>query len=536
MNKRADQTRVLIAGGGVAALEAALALRALAQERVSVGLIGPEPHFWYRPLSVSQPFVLGEARHFELTELASAAGATFSLGTFVGVDATRREALTSVGEMPYDALLIACGAVPTTAVPGALTFRGPADVDKMRDLLAEIVDGAVRRVAFVVPSGAVWSLPIYELALMTAAYVRARGIESVEITLVTPEHEPLGLFGQAASAAVRELLDERQIAVRTEAHPAEVVDGELRLIPEGRLPADRVVALPRLRGPRLDGLPQTLEGFIPVDEHGRVRGLVDVYAAGDITSFPVKQGGIAAQQAGAAAAFIAAAAGADLTPQPFRPVLRGLLLTGREPRFLRHELTGGDADASLVSPEPLWWPPAKIVGRYLAPFLGAGVDSPAETPAEPTVAVEVELDAARPQSTLFDFDAAGDERCVREVMSPVLVVEPEDTLGQVAEKMRADDVGSAAVAASGRLIGILTSRDLLRAFAGRVHPSEGRVREWMTAEPLAVSAETPVEAALWLMAEHGIHHLPVVEGERTVGMLGFRQAAEAQRTGIGLGL
>ena len=273
MNKRADQTRVLIAGGGVAALEAALALRALAQERVSVRLIGPEPHFWYQPLSVTQPFVLGEARHFELAELASAAGATFSLGTFVGVDATRREALTSVGEVPYDALLIACGAVPTTAVPGALTFRGPPDVDKMRGLLAEIVDGAVRRVAFVVPSGAVWSLPIYELALMTAAYVRARGIESVEITLVTPEHEPLGLFGHAASAAVRELLDERQIAVRTGAHPAEVVDGELRLIPEGRLPADRVVALPRLRGPRLEGLPQTLEGFIPVDEHGRVRGL-----------------------------------------------------------------------------------------------------------------------------------------------------------------------------------------------------------------------------------------------------------------------
>ena len=105
------------------------------------------------------------------------------------------------------------------------------------------------------------------------------------------------------------------------------MEGELRLVPEGSIAADRVVALPRLRGPRIDGLPQTVEGFLSVDAHGQVHGLADVFAAGDITSFPVKQGGIAAQQADAAAEIIAANAGADLTPQPFRPVLRGLLLT-----------------------------------------------------------------------------------------------------------------------------------------------------------------------------------------------------------------
>jgi len=82
--------RVLIAGGGVAALEAALALRALAEERVSVELLGSEPHFWYRPLSVAEPFALGEARHFELSELAPQAGASFSLGELVGVDTQRR--------------------------------------------------------------------------------------------------------------------------------------------------------------------------------------------------------------------------------------------------------------------------------------------------------------------------------------------------------------------------------------------------------------------------------------------------------------
>ena len=98
--------------------------------------------------------------------------------------------------------------------------------------------------------------------------------------------------------------------------------------------------------------------------------------------------------------------------------------------------------------------------------------------------------------------------------------------------MRAADNGSAVVAAYGHLVGILTSRDLLRAFAGRVHPSEARAREWMTAEPIAVSVNATVEDAYLLMAEHGIHHLPVVDGERPIGMLGFRQAAQARPASV----
>jgi sulfide:quinone oxidoreductase len=540
-------TRVLIAGGGVAALEAALALRALAEDRVSVELLAPEPEFWYRPLAVAEPFDLGEVRQFDLPELAAAAGATFSPGALTGLDAGGRQVQTSAGSsIPYDVLLVACGAGPTVAVPGALTFGGPADTEKIRRLLEEIDAGQVGRVAFVVPWGAVWSLPIYELALMTANYLAERQVDHVELALVTPEDEPLELFGPAGSDAVRELLDERGIAVRTGSCPVELVDGELRLVPKGTIAAERVVALPRLRGPRIDGLPQTVEGFVPVDAHGQVHGLADVYAAGDITSFPVKQGGIATQQADAAAELIAANAGADLTPEPFRPVLRGLLLTGRQPRYLRHELTGGAGDVSSASPEPLWWPPAKIVGRYLGPFLGAfaGVESSPEAPAAPgSVRVEVELDAARVHKvTALRLEAVpaaeGDGGAtVADAMSTdPLVVAPEDTLGEVAEKMRSGDIGSALVADYGRLIGILTSRDLLRAFAGRVHPSEARVREWMTAEPVAVSATTPIEAAVTMMTEYGFHHLPVVEDERPTGMLGLRQAARQTRARSGIGL
>jgi sulfide:quinone oxidoreductase len=541
-------TRVLIAGGGVAALEAALALRALGEDRVSVELLAPETQFWYRPLAVAEPFDLGEVRHFDLAELAAAAGATFTPGALSGVDAGGRLASTSAGSsISYDVLLVACGAGPTSAVPGALTFRGPADTERIRHLLEEIVAGQVGRVAFVVPWGAVWSLPIYELALMTADYLAERELVHVELALVTPEDEPLQLFGRAGSEAVRQLLEERGIALQTGSCPVELVEGELRLVPEGTIAADRVVALPRLRGPRIDGLPQTVEGFVPVDEHGQVHGLADVFAAGDITNFPVKQGGIAAQQADAAAEMIAANAGADLTPQRFRPVLRGLLLTGRQPRYLRHEITGGAGDVSEASPEPLWWPPAKIVGRYLAPFLGAfaGVESPPEAPAaQGAVPVEVELERETIDAVsalpLEAVRAAEGEHgaTVADVMSTdPLVVAPEDTLGEVAEKMRARDLGSALVGDYGRLIGILTSRDLLRAFAGRVHPSEARVREWMTAEPVTVSAAMPIEAAVTLMTEYGFHHLPVVEDERPVGMLGLRQAARQMhaRTRIGLG-
>jgi sulfide:quinone oxidoreductase len=390
-------TRVLIAGGGVAALEAALALRAVADERVAVELLAPEPDFWYRPLSVAEPFHLGAASHFELSELAGAAGATFSPGTLVSVDAQRHLAHTTPGgTLGYDMLLIACGAVPTPAVRGALTFRGPADAEKVERLLAEIEAGSVRRVAFAVPAGAAWNLPGYELALMTAAWVAERRIAGVELALVTPEAEPLELFGREASDAVRELLDARGIVVRTRAYPSEVVDGELRLVPAGAVAADRVVALPRLVGERIGGIPQTADGFIPVDVHCRVIGAPDVFAAGDITSFPVKQGGIAAQQADAAADAIAAAAGAEVTPSPFRPLLRGLLLTGGEPRYFRGDLSGGSGETSEASPEPLWWPPAKIVGRHLAPFLAerAGLEPPSDMRLDPrAVAVEVELPA-----------------------------------------------------------------------------------------------------------------------------------------------
>jgi sulfide:quinone oxidoreductase len=389
---RGDTTKVLIAGGGVAALEAALALRALAGELVAVELLAPEPHFWYRPMSVAEPFGVGEARHFDLGRLAAAAGAAFTPGALTGVDVSRKLASTTVGTIGYDALLVACGAEPRPAIPGALTFRGPADTDRLRDVVARVESGEHRRLAFVVPAGTSWALPAYELALIAAARV-----PDAQVLLVTPERSPLALFGPAAGEAVGAMLAERRVELHTGVYAEKHADNELQLAGDGSLDVDVAIALPQLRGGRIENIPQTVEGFIPVDSRTAVVGIRDVYAAGDITSFPVKQGGIAAQQADAAAQAIAAAAGADVEPGSFRPVLRGLLLTGGVPRYLRRDITGGFGETSFVGEEPLWWPPVKIVGRYLAPFLAdvAGVEAPPQTAAPPgALEIEVELDAA----------------------------------------------------------------------------------------------------------------------------------------------
>jgi CBS domain-containing protein len=119
-----------------------------------------------------------------------------------------------------------------------------------------------------------------------------------------------------------------------------------------------------------------------------------------------------------------------------------------------------------------------------------------------------------------------------------LLVAPEDTLGEIAERMSELDRGSALVVEFGRLIGILTSRDMLRALAGRVHSSEARARQWMTADPISVNADDTLEAAKVMMAAHRIHHLPVVEDERAVGMVGLRDVVQREiiPMAIGLGL
>jgi sulfide:quinone oxidoreductase len=155
---------------------------------------------------------------------------------------------------------------------------------------------------------------------------------------------------------------------------------------------ERVVALPLLRGHVIDGVPAEPDfGFIPVDRHGRVEGLDGVYAAGDATNYPVKQGGLAAQQADAVAEHVAARHGAPVEPSPFRPVLRGMLFTGGPAEYLR---TDGEGEGAAAT-QALWWPPTKIAGRRLAPYLYAHEAAAPPGPAPAGFAdLEVPLDLA----------------------------------------------------------------------------------------------------------------------------------------------
>ena len=368
--------RVLIAGSGVAAVEAVLALRHLAGRGFDIDLLAPSHALEHRPASVAAPFGIGAPPPLDLHELARRYAVGLVDGRLVRVDVEERQAIVVGGRAHhFDHLLVAVGARPVQSIPGALTFRGPADVRAVEWVLAEIARGHRRQIVITVPPGGTWTLPAYELAIMAAS--QTGGMPETTVTLVTPEREPLWIFGEAAGEALRELLSERGVELRTEARVAHLTDDVLWLKSGEAVVADTVISLPYLEGPRIAGLPCDEEGFIPTDAHGYVMGVPHVLAAGDATTFPVKQGGLATQQADAAAATIAHALGAAVEPRPFAPVLRGLLFTSGAPLYLRAELdpkgasraTGHRRLASEASSHALWWPPGKVAGRYLAPYL-----------------------------------------------------------------------------------------------------------------------------------------------------------------------
>ncbi len=359
------RAKILIAGGGVAGLEALLALRAQLGGTVEIEVISAEPEFRYRPIAVAEPFGLGEVRRVDLAAITTDHDAHLRLAAVTAVDAAARKLRTTHGEtLTYDFLIVAVGARQWPAIDGGLTFGGGDDREALQSLMREVERGAVTRLAFAAPSPTAWLPPLYELALFTAAWARERKIAGLEISVLTHESRPLEAFGEGVSDTVEELLADARIKLLT-GRVARGFDGQ-RVVLRGAHPyrADAVIALPGLDGPRLHGLPQDEHGFIPIDMHCAVKGVESVWAAGDGTGFPIKQGGIAAQQADAAASAIAAKLGAIDHAEPFRPVLRGMLLTGSEPRYLR-----AAAGKTEVSFQPLWWPPSKIAGRYLSGYL-----------------------------------------------------------------------------------------------------------------------------------------------------------------------
>ena len=345
---------MVICGGGVAAVEALLALRALIQVGIDVHLVAPNRHFVYQPLAVAAAFELSETHLFELSELCGEQDAKLHEDALESVDAHGRRVLLASGEeLAYDALVVAVGAWRVDWLEGALHFGGAGDVKGLQAALARIASGRETRLCFVNPTGSGWTLPAYELALLSSSHLAEAGAIGVELTVATPEADPLAVFGPAAGRMVRNLLANRGIALKTDAHAQRLEHGQLHFETGPALAVDEVVALAALEGHAIAGLPCDVSGFLPVDEHGRVQGLADVYGAGDGTTLPIKQGGIAAQQADAVAEAIAGRLGDALTPSRRPPVLRGMLLTGITPAYLRAQLEGDARRSGEASVSPL---------------------------------------------------------------------------------------------------------------------------------------------------------------------------------------
>jgi sulfide:quinone oxidoreductase len=362
--------KVVIAGGGVAALEAAMALHEFAGPRVSMQLVAPKTAFSYRPMSVREPFGYATAEQYPLADIAADVGAELIVDEFAWVDTERQTAHTDKGaELAYDALLLALGARMRAPFGHGLTIDDRRMDELLRGVIQDVENGYVRSIAFVSPVRMGWPLPLYELALMTAARAYDMDLQ-VDLTVITPEPAPLAIFGKEASEAVGGLLSDAGITVIASARARVPVNGQV-VMQQGKttLTVDRVIVLPELFGPSVRGLPAGEHGFIAVDRHAKVRGVDRVYAAGDAADFPVKHGGLAAQQADAAAESIAALAGAPITPQPFRGEIHGVLLTGRKPRYLTAHISRNRGFRSQITETATWMPATKITAQYLAPYL-----------------------------------------------------------------------------------------------------------------------------------------------------------------------
>lgn len=306
---------VLIAGGGFAALEAALTLRELAGAAISVTVLTPETNLLFRPLGIRPPFAGEPAVTLDLPELVAATGASLVAGRLERVNVEDRTVTTDDEvELPFDALLLAVG---STLRPTHSSAR-MVDPDESAALLDGLADGSIRSATFVVPPRAAWPLDLYELVLTAAE--RIKDTPDTELTLVTAESAPLAAFGKTISADLQARLEALGVALFVSSQAAVPSPALVEVSRGGTTTpviSDAVFSLPEVRGPETPGVPRDQYGFLPVDRFGRVRRSDRVFAAGDAADGLYKLGGIAAEQAHAVCHGIAALAGIEIKPAPF---------------------------------------------------------------------------------------------------------------------------------------------------------------------------------------------------------------------------
>jgi sulfide:quinone oxidoreductase len=377
VDERQDERfEVVIAGGGQAGLEAMLGLAAIAGERVHVTLVEPRTEFRYRPMAVREPFTGYPVVGYPMAEIVRRAGAELLTDRFKWLDPRAQVMHTEAGaRLHYDAMLLALGARSHPRFPNALTLDAARLEEQLAPLVASLEAGELRSVACVVPSLPIWSLPVYELALMTRTRAAELG-HAVEVFLITPEDTPLAALGLNDGVQVWSLLSDTGVNVITSANCQIREPHTIEIYPLRRsLSFDQVIALPELYAPALAGVPTSAErGFITVDQYGAARGLRCVYAAGDVTDMPVKHGGLAAEQAAVAAEAIAALAGVEIEPGPLHPVLNVMLNGAGKPLLIRSQALGGRGIEVEVTDEAMWSAVGMLHSEYLGPCL-AGIDA-----------------------------------------------------------------------------------------------------------------------------------------------------------------
>jgi sulfide:quinone oxidoreductase len=369
--------RVVICGGGIAAVEALLHLRRLAGDSVHIELLAPADELVYRPLAVREPFAFGPPRRYPLRRIERDTQAEWIKDALEWVDPDARVVHTAEGRrLEYDGLLIAVGARQVEPYKHVATFRDAEADATYHGIVQDVEGGYTRRLAFVQPVGPVWPLPLYELALMTAERAESMDVRDLELSLVTPEQRPLAVFGTAVSDVVTNRLARAGVTVYTNSLAKVPAARKLVIQPQNIELADqRIFTMPRIAGPAIRGLPGAgAHGFLPIDKHCTVRGTDGrVFAAGDAANYPIKHGGLGAQMADAAAAAIAVLAGAQEKAPAFNPVIRGKLLTGHDPVYMSALPVGAESFESEVYDEPPWPADDKVVAEELGPYL-AGLD------------------------------------------------------------------------------------------------------------------------------------------------------------------
>jgi len=396
MSRSAGSARIVVAGGGTAGLEAALALGELLEAwRRRLSLIAPDPAFAYRPLSSVAEFATHPLHELPLAELAASVGAQLVHDRVALVDEGRRRLLTGEGSwVGFDYLLLAVGARQLPTPHGWLRWPKGGDPGLLRTLLEDLREGRPRTLAVVVPAYSGWPLAGFELALILSAAGRATS-PGTRITLLTEDERPLRLLGAEVEALVGTALRDAGVEriggtpIR-EAAPAKPgttdwltgLIGRLRgpgresspssrglevTVGDQTMSFDQVVSMPTMRGPAIGGLPAADRGFLAIDDRCQVFGAERIWAAGDCTAFALRHSSLAAAQADAAAAALAAELRGDGEPPALSVDLTGILVSGAAERWW--------AESSDLPPglDPathcLWWPPGRVLGGRLAHYL-----------------------------------------------------------------------------------------------------------------------------------------------------------------------